>query len=235
VIDVAKRVIEDIVDLKPYVPEEGELVYISSSKEVSARGIPNPYDVVIDDDGNFYISDVSNSRVMIFSPEYDFVGTLGLVEGEVGTSAKSPDWYIPALGFMEITDDGNLNVSGLFHVNIFDIKGDGHLIGRFGGPGNTVGKFGKPGGLLEISESRLLVTDTRSQNIQMFYVNDEGEREFMYLFSGENKKGNALLAMTLGITLTSDESQIIACEPFNKTVSFLNILWDKKDAFVKPE
>ncbi len=235
VIDMAQRVIEDRIDLKEYAPEEGELVYMTASGKQTLKSIPNPYDVALDDEEKIYISDVANSRVMVFSPEYTFEGTVGFVAGEELVEGKDPDWYMPALSFLNVTGDGNLNVSGLYYVNIFDIAGDGTLTGQFGGPGNTVGKFGKPGSLLEISESRLLVTDTRNRNIQMFYVNDEGEWEYKYLLADDKKKGNALLAMTLGIALTPDESRIFASEPFNKTVSILDIHWDKKDAFVKPE
>jgi ABC-type Fe3+/spermidine/putrescine transport system ATPase subunit/sugar lactone lactonase YvrE len=110
-------------------------------------------------DGNVFVADAINNRVLVFTDAGKFLGLLGA--GADGTSAL----------IFNLPYDITLAPDGAFYVieygagRLTKVSPDGKLLGRYGNSGMGEGQFATPWGLTADSRMRVLVADTKNRRI----------------------------------------------------------------------
>jgi DNA-binding beta-propeller fold protein YncE len=99
-----------------------------------------PTHVVVDDEGNIYVTDAFNFRVQKFDPEGKFLKSYGYLGDAFGAFARPKG--------LDVDRDGHLYVvdAAFENVQIFDVK-TGALLLFFGGAGTAPGSMYLPAGI----------------------------------------------------------------------------------------
>jgi streptogramin lyase len=99
-----------------------------------------PTHVVVDDEGNIYVTDAFNFRVQKFDPEGKFLKSYGFLGDAFGAFARPKG--------LDVDRDGHLYVvdAAFENVQIFDVK-TGALLLFFGGAGTAPGSMYLPAGI----------------------------------------------------------------------------------------
>lgn len=119
-----------------------------------------PNSLVVDKEGNVYVTDEWLQRISVFDPEGNFQykwGTEGDGDGQ---------WNRPA-GIVFDGEDNLLVVDSLNH-RIQKFTKDGRFLGKWGGPGTGEGQFNMPWGISVDGQDNLYVADWRNDRIQKF-------------------------------------------------------------------
>lgn len=106
--------------------------------------------------GRLYVADAINNRVLIFSDDGKFTGTLG--EG-----AEPLDFNLPY--DIAIGADGDLYVIEYGAGRLSRVSLDGRLLGRLGRTGSGAGEFATPWGLTIDPRGNIFVADTKNRRI----------------------------------------------------------------------
>jgi len=107
-------------------------------------------------EGRIYISDATNNRVQVFTPEGRFIKILELPEQPLGL--RFP--YAICLG-----PDDALYIVEWGEGRISSISLEGRLLGRYGNSGTDMGQFRTPWGITVTPDKRIIVADTGNRRI----------------------------------------------------------------------
>lgn len=133
----------------------------------SSYAFGTPIDIVVDRQGQVYISDTSSKKVLVFSPDGLLLRTIG---GKDVFTRPS---------FLAVNDElGRLYVSEPRdnEIKVFDLMGE--FLFKFGQRGKGPGEFHVPQGLTFDSEGQLFVADNLNARIQVFTADGEFLRQF---------------------------------------------------------
>ena len=119
-----------------------------------------PVSMVVDRDGNIYISDEALHRISVLDSEGNFLRNWG-VKG-----AGNGEFNRPA-GIAFDNDDNLMVVDGLNH-RVQRYTRDGHFLGAWGRFGSGDGEFRNPWGVTVDSAGDVYVADWRNDRIQKF-------------------------------------------------------------------
>ncbi|MCB0247776.1 MAG: TIGR03663 family protein [Anaerolineae bacterium] len=147
----------------------------SGPLQVGDGQMREPWGIAIGPDGNIYVADTWNHRVIVFDPDGNFVrkwGTFVTTNGEA-VGGEGGFWgpraiAFDAVGNLYVTDTGNKR------VQVFD--SDGGFLGQYGGGGVVPGRFDEPVGLALLPNAAgapggtLFVADTWNRRVQVFDV-----------------------------------------------------------------
>jgi sugar lactone lactonase YvrE len=125
----------------------------------AGRGqLHNPYQIVRAPNGRFYVADLTNSRVNVYTSK-------GFSRGQIGSFGKGPGQFLAPYG---VTADGASNVyvsdRDLNRIQKFDPSG--RLLAVFGETGTTPGDFLSPQGMATDRAGNLYVADTNNGRVQ---------------------------------------------------------------------
>jgi DNA-binding beta-propeller fold protein YncE len=122
-----------------------------------------PHGLRIDRDGNIWTTDNGNHVLRKFSPEGEFLATLG-VEGK-GTGGKegfrAPDDLV-------FDSHGNIYVADSGNARIAKLDPEGKFLAQWGTKGKAAGQFATAHGLAIDANDRLYVADRGNKRIQIF-------------------------------------------------------------------
>lgn len=160
--------------LKPIMvfDRDGKLVMEGGDLVHDGKRMDPPHSGAVDWDGNVYVSDIENARVLKFSPNLDKVllqiGTTGQV-GTDGTHLNRPSGIaVLHSGNIIITDGYGNNRVGMWDKNGKFIK---QVAKGAGGPndkGNGKGEWELPHKLAVDSDETLYIVDRENYRIQVF-------------------------------------------------------------------
>ncbi len=127
----------------------------------AGRGqLHNPYQLVRGASGRFYVADLNNSRVNVYTGR-------GFSRGQIGSFGTGPGQLLAPYG-VAVDHSGTVYVADrdLNRVNRF--AADGRFLGAFGETGTQAGEFLSPQGLAVDRAGNLYVADTNNARVQKF-------------------------------------------------------------------
>ncbi len=164
-----------------------------------------PKQVDFDIDGNMYVADYANSRIV-----GKYYGTENFVQ-HVSSSLLMNPWGIL------VTDDKTIYVTdwGDSKVKVFK---NGMLINSFGGLGSASGKFNLPSNIeqgIYKGEDALFIADTKNSRIQIFdlagnYIDVLGQPAGDPLDNYFVNKSNGEMLLPYAMTIDSDNNIIVS-------------------------
>ncbi len=141
----------------------GNLVVYQNGEEIAQLGgFSSPHDVEFDNNGNVWVADANNHRMIKLNESLDIVTELG----------GSPyDFNGPR--YMDFDQQGRMYVADKYTHSIKIIATDGSLIQVMGGPesGKGEGVFDRPEGV-EISGDLVWFADTYNDRIVLYRVSE---------------------------------------------------------------
>jgi DNA-binding beta-propeller fold protein YncE len=172
---------------------------------------PSAVDIAQDADGNYYVTDNTNYRLVKFSPEGKFLAT-------VDFAPKKEDWLVFNPTFVAIDGKGNKFVTQISDVVVFDK--DDKRAGVVGALGTGVGSFAKVKGLAIDPEGHLLASDVQNGSIQGFGYN-AGDKSWepVFALSNETKKKNIQASSPTGIAISPDGKTLYVAESMGKRIT----------------
>ena len=126
-----------------------------------ARGqLHNPYQLVRAPNGRFYVADLTNGRVNVYTGR-------GFSRGQLGTFGPGSGQFLAPYG---VTADGagNLYVADRDLNRISKFSAGGQLLAEWGETGTQAGEFLSPQGVAVDRAGNLYVADTNNARIQKF-------------------------------------------------------------------
>jgi hypothetical protein len=197
-------------------PAPGELQYEGGSGPADRTDVSIPWDVAVDSEGNLYVTDNSNSRLVKFGKDGKFLGTVGWEKGK-------DQWMVGLASYLYIDRYDRKYVTGMSSIYLFS-KDDKRVV-EIGKAGQEFGTFSKPRGVVMDGKDRLFVSDTQGNNVQLFVEDKkEGIWEPTYLLTNEAKDGNPGWAMPAGIDLFPGDRMLLVPESIAKRVSVFKLL-----------
>ena len=121
--------------------------------------LSNPADIAIDSRGNVYVADYSMHRVVVFSPEGDYLTHFG-GEGEEKGKLKCPVGICTTPHYVYVSEQSNNRIS-IFHTT-------GEFVGILCKPGSGEGELNYPWGIAVDQDGFLFICDSKNSRIQIF-------------------------------------------------------------------
>jgi len=119
-----------------------------------------PFDIVIDQDGYVYVTDVYNHRVRKFTPSGEFVTKWGSEGNEEGEFSSPHGITVDKNGFVYVVDRNNHRIQ--------KFTSDGEFITMWGNDGDSEGQFKLPAGIAVNGFDYIYIVDRINRNIQQF-------------------------------------------------------------------
>ncbi len=169
-----------------------------------------PTGLTIAPNGNLYVADTHYFRVVIFSPEGEFIDEFGKFGEQDGCFIYPTD--------VAFCEDGRIFVSeygGNDRISVFTEQGD--FLHCFGTPGSGPGQFSRPSALcVDKSRKRLYVADACNHRIAIYDLDGELLR---YIGSAGREQGQ--LRYPYDLTLLADGT-LVVCEYGNNRVQLFD-------------
>jgi sugar lactone lactonase YvrE len=131
-----------------------------SSPSTSPGQWGQPYGMAFDSEHNFYVADLSNSRVQKFSSDGTYL------EKFASNSPNAGNFIGPAAIAIDKNNNVYIAEAGNNQIKKFDVQGN--FITEWGGTGTEDGKFRYPIALCIDANSNVLVVDQVNGRIQIF-------------------------------------------------------------------
>jgi tripartite motif-containing protein 71 len=127
----------------------------------AGRGqLHNPYQIARGPNGRFYVADLTNSRVNVYTGR-------GFSRGQIGTFGTGPGQLLSPYG-VTVDGAGNVYASDRDLNKVAKFAPDGRLLGERGETGSAPGEFLSPEGLAVDRAGNLYVADTNNARVQKF-------------------------------------------------------------------
>ncbi len=121
----------------------------------------NPSDVVLDSDGNLYVS--GNSRIKKYAPDGTYISTIE----HTGSEDFGLDWYF----FIAIDNSGNIYACNEGSHNVVKFDSNGNYVTKWGSFGEDNDQFHNPHGIACDSAGNVYVSDNNNHRISKFSSN----------------------------------------------------------------
>lgn len=123
-------------------------------------GLKGPKGLAVDSQGNIYVSDSWNNRILKLDPEGNLIAAYGREGSGEGELSGPTGLAVDAADNLYVSDNGNNRIQK------FDSKGN--YIAHWGSPGSGEGEFKGPTGLAVDSNGNVYVSDIGNHRIQVF-------------------------------------------------------------------
>ncbi len=123
--------------------------------ESGAGTFSDPQGITIDSEGNLYVTDTGNGRIVIFDLFGNYAAQIGAGELNIPFG-------------VEVGIDGIVYVANTYGDNLAAFDQDGSLLFKFGTTGNGMGEFSRPKDLKIFQDDKIYVVDSGNNRIQLF-------------------------------------------------------------------
>lgn len=120
----------------------------------------NPYQLARGRNGRFYVADLTNGRINVYTGR-------GFSRGQLGDFGTAPGQFLSPYG-VAVDGAGNVWASDRDLNRISKFGPDGKFVGAFGETGSAPGEFLSPQGLALDRRGNLYVADTNNTRVQKF-------------------------------------------------------------------
>jgi sugar lactone lactonase YvrE len=149
-------------DLKPVTTPEVIWTISNNPDPLNA-----PTSVTLDQQGNLYVVDTNNARILKYDHDGKFLtqwGSRGQADGQFSFASLGTSLYAS----VAVDHEGNVYVTDNDNQRIQKFDGTGHFLLKWGSSGIGAGQFVSPGGLAVDSQGNVLVADAVVARIQKF-------------------------------------------------------------------
>jgi 4-hydroxy-3-methylbut-2-enyl diphosphate reductase IspH len=165
-----------------------------------------PQNIVLDELGNVYVTDLGNMRVQKFSNDGTFLSAWG------SSGSGQGQFHSPA-GIAVFNSTVYVVDNQLHRIQQFDL--DGNFISTWGDEGENSGQFFLPNGIAVGTNGAVYVVDTGNQRIQKFTSDGQFILEF-----GESDSNGGKFVAPLGIAVDNEENIYVSDPSKNKIFKF---------------
>ena len=128
-----------------------------------------PTDVVIDRDGNIYVSETGgNDRISKFDPQFSYIKSFGGSDAGEATTSRPVGMTIDA--------DNTLWVADAVNHRLLQFSLDGELLSRIGSIGDGLGQFRYPHDIALMPDGSLIVAEYGNSRLQQVTRDGKGVR-----------------------------------------------------------
>ena len=161
-----------------------------------------PIGLAVATDGQIVMSDPDNHRVLRFSPQGDFLASLGSGKRDSG------DYGFNSPGAVSLDVEGNLYVLDMLNSVVKKYSPDGQFLLSIGGAGDTEGGFSRPKGLTVDSTGNIFVSDALMVAVQVFSPTGE-YAGFIGRVQPEDKESASLFQWPSGLKAVGDKLYVV--------------------------
>lgn len=144
VIDLTERKI--IRDIGSYGTGKGQLKY--------------PHGMAVDKEGNIYVADSGNNRIVAFDSKGHYLKTLGGPPDKVGS--------ITTVRGVDIDSKEHIYATAPLTGSVQVFNKQGEALYSFGGPGEDEGQLGLPNDLFVDSSGRIYIAEIKNKRVSVF-------------------------------------------------------------------
>ena len=144
------------------IRQKGDKKDKKPSKEEKLKHFGSPEAMAIDKEGNFYVTDTGNNRIIKFDKNFKYLSDLG-------QKGSGPGQFDHSHG-IEIDSDGNILINELNNARIQKFTNDGKFIKQWGSEGTGPGQFTLPLEHLKVDKNdNVFITDgANNPRVQVF-------------------------------------------------------------------
>jgi DNA-binding beta-propeller fold protein YncE len=137
------------------------VVFENGGVKAELTGLSSPHDLEFDLEGNIWLADAGNHRMLLLSPELEIIGELGQNEYDFN-----------GVRYQDVLPDGTLVVADKYNHQVKFISPDGQLVYVHGNgrAGKGENQFTTPEGV-EIRHSTLWISDSGNDRVIRFQLN----------------------------------------------------------------
>ncbi|MDI6891800.1 MAG: 6-bladed beta-propeller [Actinomycetota bacterium] len=157
-----------------------------------------PMRIAVGDDGNIYVSEITEQKIMVFDPSGTYLHDFPKEDKVL----VKPVALAFAGGKLYVTDVGDQS------IKIFSSRG--RLLRKFGRDGDGEGEFAFPNGIAVSEDGTIFVADSNNSRVQVF----DGNGRFLRVFKGR-------FSLPRGIA-TDGEGRIHVVDTFAQMVRVFN-------------
>jgi sugar lactone lactonase YvrE len=161
-----------------------------SSSGSGAGELLDPEAVAVDSEGDVWVTDTGNNRIVVFDDEGNYLKTVGSEGSGAGEFDQPRGIAVGANDTMFVSDSGN------HRVETFD--DDGSYQGEFGAAGEGPGQFDEPDTVAADGAGHVFVSDLVTSRIEEF---GEGGQYVAEIGSDGSDPGQLELASPMGVAL----------------------------------
>lgn len=172
----------------------------------------NPVALAKDSDGNIYVADMGNHRIVVLNANgnvVEKVGSLGTGSGQFDTPFG-----------VAIDNCGNILVADTANHRIQKFDADWNYITQWGSEGSGDGQFGLAREIAIDSQNNYHICDEFHDRIQVF--NENGTYLYQYGGTGE-ENGKFNLPQGIAIQQSDSGDKVYVCDTFNNRIQVLDI------------
>lgn len=180
----------------------------------------SPRGVRIGPDGNLYVADTRNGRIVVFDPNGQYLRTIGTMSTNDQTNSIAPAGTLREPWAVAVAKDGTIVVADTWNHRVQVFNAQGQLLRAFGhyeqvkpGDAGSLDGFWGPRDIAVDASNNIYVADTGNKRIRVYDLNGTMLRTI-----GQPGAGTGQLNEPVGLAIDSNAGRLYVADSWNKRV-----------------